>query len=149
MPTFDKRYYKFKVTHDETGVDYVSNNVYIMKRRPSILTQPTLAGTAAVNSTLTVTNGTWKDTTSITGDTTPDYFTATWTGASGTTIYSSNPSDPNYKTYHEVQMAEKYARKLRSRYIQTPCTKFYAGGSEFYNLIYNKPFFFFWIKFIV
>jgi hypothetical protein len=26
--------------------------------------------------------------------------------------FGSDPSDPNYKTYHEVQMAEKYARKL-------------------------------------
>ena len=24
----------------------------------------------------------------------------------------TDPSDPNYKTYHEIQMAEKYARKL-------------------------------------
>ena len=26
--------------------------------------------------------------------------------------FGTDPSDPNYKTYHEVQMAEKYARKL-------------------------------------
>lgn len=26
--------------------------------------------------------------------------------------FGNDPSDPNYKTYHEVQMAEKYARKL-------------------------------------
>ena len=26
--------------------------------------------------------------------------------------FGTDPNDPNYKTYHEVQMAEKYARKL-------------------------------------
>lgn len=26
--------------------------------------------------------------------------------------FGTDPSDPNYKTYHEIQMAEKYARKL-------------------------------------
>ena len=30
--------------------------------------------------------------------------------------FGTDPSDPNYKTYHEVQMAEKYARKLIEAY---------------------------------
>lgn len=30
--------------------------------------------------------------------------------------FGTDPSDPNYKTYHDVQMAEKYARKLIETY---------------------------------
>jgi hypothetical protein len=48
---------------------------------------------------------------------------------------------------HRKPFIKKYGRKLRARYIQTPCTKFYAGGSELSNSICNKPFFFFLIKF--
>jgi hypothetical protein len=30
--------------------------------------------------------------------------------------YGSDPTDPNYKTYHDLQMAEKYARKIIENY---------------------------------
>ena len=39
-----------------------------------------------------------------------------------------------------------YGRKLRERFVQTTCTKFYLGSSESKNKLYNKPSVFFWIK---
>ncbi len=39
-----------------------------------------------------------------------------------------------------------YGYKLRSRFVQTTCTKFYLGKSVLRNKIYNSSFFFFGIK---
>ncbi len=41
---------------------------------------------------------------------------------------------------------DAYAKKLKSRYIQTTCTKFYLSNSSFKNKLYNSPFVFFFIK---
>ena len=48
----------------------------------------------------------------------------------------SDPSDPNYKTYHELQMAEKYARKIienycnQSFYLYNDVQIAYGSGSD-------------------
>lgn len=48
----------------------------------------------------------------------------------------TDPSDPNYKTYHEVQMAEKYARKLiegftaQSFYLYDDTQIVYGHGAD-------------------
>ena len=48
----------------------------------------------------------------------------------------SDPSDPNYKTYHELQMAEKYARKTienycnQSFYLYDDIQIAYGSGSD-------------------
>lgn len=42
----------------------------------------------------------------------------------------------------QKEFLERYGRKLRSRFVQTPSTKFVLLGSPFYNKIFNGPFFF-------
>jgi hypothetical protein len=50
--------------------------------------------------------------------------------------FGTDPSDPNYKTYHELQMAEKYARKLieiytnQSFYLYDDTQIVYGSGSD-------------------
>ena len=39
-----------------------------------------------------------------------------------------------------------YGEKLRSRFIQTTCTKFYLGNSVFKNKLFNNGFMFFFVK---
>jgi hypothetical protein len=39
-----------------------------------------------------------------------------------------------------------FGKKLRPRFIQTSCDKFYLGNSETQNKLYNSEFVFFWIK---
>lgn len=39
-----------------------------------------------------------------------------------------------------------YGKKLRPRFVQTSCDKFYLGNSERQNKLYNFSFVFFWIK---
>lgn len=46
----------------------------------------------------------------------------------------------------QPQFIKKYGYKLKNRFIQTSCTKFYLSNSETKNKIYNLPFIFFWIK---
>ena len=41
---------------------------------------------------------------------------------------------------------EQYGRKLRHRFIQTSCTKFYLSHSKNKNRFYNSGFIFFWVK---
>ena len=41
---------------------------------------------------------------------------------------------------------KKYGEKLKSRFVQTTCTKFYLSNSPLKNKIYNNAFVFFWIK---
>ena len=49
---------------------------------------------------------------------------------------------------HVNGFVKSYGRKLRSRYIQTTCTKFYLRNSPSKNQIYNSPVIFFFIKFL-
>ena len=55
----------------------------------------------------------------------------------------TDPSDPNYKTYHELQMAEKYARKLieeycnQSFYLYDDTEIAYGSGSDVLALPYR------------
>jgi hypothetical protein len=50
--------------------------------------------------------------------------------------FGTDPSDPNYKTYHELQMAEKYARKLiedycnQNFYLYNDVQVAYGSGSN-------------------
>jgi hypothetical protein len=41
---------------------------------------------------------------------------------------------------------EKYGHKLRHRFIQTSCTKFYLSNAPSRNRFYNNRFIFFWVK---
>lgn len=49
---------------------------------------------------------------------------------------------------HVDGFVKSYGKKLRSRYIQTTCTKFYLSNSTAKNKIYNNPFIFFFVKFL-
>lgn len=49
---------------------------------------------------------------------------------------------------HVKGFIDSYGAKLRSRYIQTSCTKFYLSNSQSKNKIYNSPVVFFLIKFL-
>jgi hypothetical protein len=55
----------------------------------------------------------------------------------------TDPSDPNHKTYHELQMAEKYARKLieeycnQSFYLYDDAEIAYGSGSDVLALPYR------------
>jgi hypothetical protein len=48
---------------------------------------------------------------------------------------------------HVDGFVKSYGKKLRSRYIQTTCTKFYLSNSPFKNKIFNSSFIFFFVKF--
>ena len=47
---------------------------------------------------------------------------------------------------NENRFINQYGRKIRSRYMETTCTKFYLGNSVFKNRIYNAAFVFFFVK---
>ncbi len=47
---------------------------------------------------------------------------------------------------HIAQFTAGYGRKLRSRYIQTTCTRFYLSSSPGKNKFYNSSFVFFFVK---
>lgn len=47
---------------------------------------------------------------------------------------------------HVHQFVNLYGKKIRSRYVETTCTKFYLGSSPFKNRFYNLPFVFFFVK---
>ena len=49
---------------------------------------------------------------------------------------------------HVNGFVKSYGEKLRSRHIQTTCTKFYLSNSPIKNQIYNSPVIFFFIKFL-
>jgi len=47
---------------------------------------------------------------------------------------------------HLDQFLYLYGKKIRSRYVETTCTKFYLSNSILKNKIYNSPFVFFLVK---
>jgi hypothetical protein len=47
---------------------------------------------------------------------------------------------------HKTNFILKYGYKLRSRFMQTSCDKFFLGNSVSQNKLYNISFIFFWIK---
>ncbi|MDP9229942.1 MAG: hypothetical protein M3O67_04610 [Bacteroidota bacterium] len=47
---------------------------------------------------------------------------------------------------HIKSFTNSYGKKIRSRYIQTTCTRFYLSNSVFKNKFYNFPLIFFFIK---
>jgi hypothetical protein len=49
---------------------------------------------------------------------------------------------------HVDGFVKSYGQKLRSRYIQTTCTKFYLSNSQIKNQVYNSSPVFFLIKFL-
>ncbi len=49
-------------------------------------------------------------------------------------------------TYQPIFL-NKYGEKLKSRFVQTTCTKFYLSNSVLGNSLYNNSFFMFFIKF--
>lgn len=48
--------------------------------------------------------------------------------------------------HHQPWFIKKYGHKLRHRFIQTSCTKFYLSNSTSKNNFYNNRFIFFWVK---
>ena len=76
----------------------VSNSIYISKYAPVSLLPYTLSGTSTVGSTLTALEqiGSWKNTTTNTGDTYPDTFEYEWSYTDGTIIQSSTLSAGSY-----------------------------------------------------
>jgi hypothetical protein len=76
----------------------VSNEIYISKYEPVSLLPYTLSGTSTVGSTLTALEqiGSWKNTTTNTGDTYPDTFEYEWSYTDGTIIQSSTLSVGSY-----------------------------------------------------
>ena len=47
---------------------------------------------------------------------------------------------------HVDKFIEVYGKKIRSRHVETTCTKFYLSNSVFKNRVYNSSFIFFFIK---
>lgn len=47
---------------------------------------------------------------------------------------------------HIESFTDGYGRKLRTRYIQTTCARFYLSSSKRRNRFYNSPFVFFFVK---
>lgn len=91
-------YIRLKVVYG--GNTNYSSNLSLIKRQPILNTtsypsDPVLSGTAEFGGTLTISTH-WVATTTVTNDTLPDYYTATWSSGSGTRTYSSRGSDPNY-----------------------------------------------------
>jgi hypothetical protein len=58
-------------------------------------------------------------------------------------LSKGNLADMNVK---KPNFIEGYGKKLRSRFIQTTCTKFYFSNSKNKNNFYNNKFIFFWLK---
>ena len=92
----DGRWVRLRVTATNASgsSEAFSNEVQITKYSPVALTTAGISGTTTVGSTLTAltTVGTyWKNTTTITGDTAPDYFNYAWSqGDTGTPIGSNS-----------------------------------------------------------
>ena len=108
------RWVKLRVTATNLSGDSVafSNSILIIKYAPVALAIPVISGSATVNSTLTAltTVGTyWKNTTTNSGDTSPDTFSYRWYwGDTGDNIgtdsstYIVQPSDINHTIRVEV-----------------------------------------------
>ena len=92
----DKSLIRFTIT--QYGTTYISStNASVTKYKPVVTTDAALTGTALVGSTLSVSSS-WKATTgSITNDTLPDYYIATWVGQSGTSSYDSSTNSSWYQ----------------------------------------------------
>jgi len=95
----DGRWVRLRVTATNASgsSEAFSNEVQITKYSPVALTTAGINGTATAGSTLTAltTVGTyWKNTTTITGDTAPDYFTYAWSQGD-----TGNPIGSNSSTY--------------------------------------------------
>ena len=78
-----------------------SNPIYVNKYTPVALSVYSLSGTALVGSTLTALEqtGTWKQTTTITGDTSPDTFEYEWSYSDGTIRQSTAYNSINSSSY--------------------------------------------------
>jgi len=76
----------------------VSNEIYISKYEPVSLLPYSISGSTLVGSTLTAQEqiGSWKNTTTNTGDTYPDTFEYEWSYPDGTIIQSSTLSVASY-----------------------------------------------------
>ena len=48
---------------------------------------------------------------------------------------------------HVGKFVNLYGKKIRSRYMETTCTKFYLSNSSFKNKVYNSSVIFFLVKF--
>lgn len=47
---------------------------------------------------------------------------------------------------HVDRFIDRYGKKIRSRYVETTCTKFYLSNSTFKNKLYNSSLIFFLVK---
>ena len=98
----DSGYYiRFLVNYNGNSISS-GNTTSITKHAPilnttSYPTDPVLSGTASVGNTLTISSH-WTATTTITNDTLPDYYIATWIANSGTYNYDSR-TNSNWSQY--------------------------------------------------
>jgi hypothetical protein len=78
-----------------------SNSIYVNKFEPVSLLPYTLSGTAIVGATLTAFEqiGSWKSTTTISGDTSPNTFEYEWSHSDGTIRQSTAFNSVNSNTY--------------------------------------------------
>jgi len=83
----------------------VSNEIYISKYSPAALGAYQITGGSVVGGTLTATEqlGTWKNTTTNTGDTSPDTFVYDWYA---TNISTTNPIQSSSSATYVVQPAD-------------------------------------------
>jgi hypothetical protein len=47
---------------------------------------------------------------------------------------------------HVRQFIDRYGKKIRSRYVETTCTKFYLGNAVWKNRLFNSAIVFFFVK---
>lgn len=103
----------------------VSNSIYVNKYAPVALGLYSLSGVAIVGGTLTALEqiGTWKGTTTITGDTSPSTFEYEWSWSDGTVRQSTAFNSTNSNVYTIV------AGDL-NKIIRVSVTGTNSGGSD-------------------
>jgi hypothetical protein len=103
----------------------VSNAIFVRKYNPAALGVYSLSGVAIVGGTLTALEqiGTWKSTTTISGDTSPSTFEYEWSWSDGTVRQSTAFNSTNSNTYPIV--AGDLGKIIRVRVTGTN-----SGGSD-------------------
>lgn len=102
-----------------------SNSIYVSKYAPVSLLPYTFSGSAIVGSTITALEqiGSWKNTTSNSGDTSPDTFEYEWSWSTGEIIQSTAYNSINSNSYTIVNNDNN--RQIRFRSTGTN-----SGGSD-------------------
>ena len=103
----------------------VSNSIYISKYAPVSLLPYTLSGSTVVGGTLTAQPqaGSWKETTTNSGDTSPDSYEYEWSWSTGEIIQSTAYNSINSTSY--LIVSNDNGRQIRFRATATN-----SGGSD-------------------